>query len=144
MECPRLIRPKQSRVANVVADHNDLLTQWRPIKMTKFHANIFLVRTTSGPRKFSKIRGLKGNYFHFPSTKNIPNWQHELIFMQLSFFFNKNVVCKYHNNNNTNNNFRNSSPLCSLMKNKCHLNSYLKVSNFRPSILLFQKQKSIR
>ena len=28
-------------------------------------------------------------YFHFPSTKNIPNWKHELIFMHLSFFINK-------------------------------------------------------
>ena len=35
------------RVANVVADHDDLLTQWRPIKMSKFRANIFLIPTTS-------------------------------------------------------------------------------------------------
>ena len=36
-----------NRVANVVADHDDLLTQQRPIKMSKFGANIFLIRTTS-------------------------------------------------------------------------------------------------
>ena len=35
------------RVANVVADHNSLLRQWRPIKMSKFRAKIFLIRTTS-------------------------------------------------------------------------------------------------
>ena len=29
------------RVANVVADHDDILTQWRPIKMSKFRANFF-------------------------------------------------------------------------------------------------------
>ena len=65
-----------SRVANVVADHDDLLTQWRLIKMSKFAPIFFwyeLLPTTSGPRKFSKIRGLKVTYFHFPITKNIPN-----------------------------------------------------------------------
>ena len=36
-----------TRVANVVADHNDLLTQWSPIKMSKFRADILLKRTTS-------------------------------------------------------------------------------------------------
>ena len=77
------------RVANVVADHDSLLTQWRPIKMSKFRANIFLIRTTSNYFWASEIRGLKVTYFHFPSTKNIPNWKHELIFMQLSFFINK-------------------------------------------------------
>ena len=35
-----------TRVANVVGDHNDLLTQWRPIKKSKFGTNIFLIRTT--------------------------------------------------------------------------------------------------
>ena len=30
-----------SRVANVVAIHNDLLTQWRPIYMSKFRTNIY-------------------------------------------------------------------------------------------------------
>ena len=39
--------PVYIRVANVVADHNDLLTQWRPTKMSKFRANIFLIRTIS-------------------------------------------------------------------------------------------------
>ena len=35
------------RVAKVVTVHDDLLTQRRPIKMSKFRANIFLVRITS-------------------------------------------------------------------------------------------------
>ena len=38
---------RQFRMANVVADHNDLLTQRGPIKMSKFRANIFLMQTTS-------------------------------------------------------------------------------------------------
>ena len=46
-----------------------------------------LLPTTSGPWKFPKLRGLKVTYFHFPGTKNIQNWKHELI-MQLSFFIN--------------------------------------------------------
>ena len=80
------------RVANVVADHDDLLTQWRPIKRSKFRINILLIQATSNyfwASKVLKIRGLKVTYFHFPSTKNIPNWKHELVFMQLSFFINK-------------------------------------------------------
>ena len=80
------------RVANVVADYDDLLTQWRPIKRSKFRANIFLIQATSNyfwASKVLKIRGLKVTYFHFPSTKNIQNWKCELIFMQLSFFINK-------------------------------------------------------
>ena len=58
-----------NRVANVVADHDDLLTQQRPIKMSKFRSNIFLYEllpTTSEPWNFSIIRGLKVTYFHFP------------------------------------------------------------------------------
>ena len=42
-----------SRVANFVADHDSLLTQWRPIKMSKFRTNIFwykLLPTTARPR----------------------------------------------------------------------------------------------
>ena len=35
------------RVAKVETVHDDLLTQRRPIKMSKFCANIFLIRTTS-------------------------------------------------------------------------------------------------
>ena len=35
------------RVAKVVTVHDDLLTHWRPIKMSKFCANIFLIQTTS-------------------------------------------------------------------------------------------------
>ena len=60
------------RVANVVAVHDDLLTQWMPIKMSKFQANIFwckLLPTTYGPQKFSKIRSFKVTSFHFPSKK---------------------------------------------------------------------------
>ena len=35
------------RVANVVTVHDDLLTQWRYIYMSKFCGNIFLIQTTS-------------------------------------------------------------------------------------------------
>ena len=54
------------RVAKVVTVHNDLLTQWRPIKMSKFCANIFwykLLPTTYGPQKFPKNRVFKVDYF---------------------------------------------------------------------------------
>ena len=36
-----------SRVSKVVADHDDLLTHWRYIQMSKLRANIFLTPTTS-------------------------------------------------------------------------------------------------
>ena len=36
-----------SRVANVVAHHDELLTQWRYIWMSKLGTNIFLISTTS-------------------------------------------------------------------------------------------------
>ena len=36
-----------SRVANVVAHHDELLTQWRYIWMSKLGTNIFLIPTTS-------------------------------------------------------------------------------------------------
>ena len=61
------------RVTKVVTIHDDLLTQQRNIWMSKFRTNILLIRTTVpttyGPQKFSKIRGLKVTYFHFPNTK---------------------------------------------------------------------------
>ena len=59
------------RVANIVADHDDPLTQWVNFGPIFFWYE--LLPTASGPWKFSKIRGLKITYFHFPSTKNIPN-----------------------------------------------------------------------
>ena len=62
------------RVAKVVAIHNDLLTQWRPIKMSKFHANIFLIRTTSNyfwASEVSKNQVFKSHFFHLPM--HLPN-----------------------------------------------------------------------
>ena len=55
-----------TKVANVMAIYDDLWTQWRPIQMSEFRANIFLIRTTYGPQKFPKIRFLKVNFFHLP------------------------------------------------------------------------------
>ena len=81
-------------MANVVADHYDLFNAMKAcineqiLRQYFFDTNYFRI-TTSGPRKFSKTRGLKVTYFHFSSTKNIPNGKHELVFMQLSFFINK-------------------------------------------------------
>ena len=60
------------RVANVVADHDDLLTQWRPIKMSNFRANIFLIRTTSNyfwaSEVFKNLR-FKSHLFSFSQYK---------------------------------------------------------------------------
>ena len=56
-----------NRVANVVSDHDDLLKQWRPIKMSKFRANIFLIRTTSnyfGASEVSENQVFKSQFFH--------------------------------------------------------------------------------
>ena len=60
-----------------------LLAGWEG---SKFRANIYLIRTTSNyfwASEVFKNQSLKVTYFHFPSTKNFPNWKHELIFMQL-------------------------------------------------------------
>ena len=77
------------RVANVVTVHDDLLTQWRPISMSKFDANIFLIRTTSNyfwASEVFKNQSFKVTYF--PSKENILDWKHEFIFMQLLFYIN--------------------------------------------------------
>ena len=57
-----------TRVANVVADHDDLLIQQRPIKMSKFGANIFLIQTTSNYFWFSEVfknQRFKSHLFSF-------------------------------------------------------------------------------
>ena len=64
-----------NRVANVVADHNDLLTQWRPIKMSKFRANTFLFRTTSNyfwASEVFKNQRFKSHLFSFSQYKKYP------------------------------------------------------------------------
>ena len=43
------------RVANVVAHHNKLLTQWRYIWMSKLGINIFLISTTSNYLQSSAV-----------------------------------------------------------------------------------------
>ena len=61
------------RVGNVVADHNDLLTQWRPIWMSKFCANIFLIRTTSNylwASEVSKNQVFKSQFFSSSHASN--------------------------------------------------------------------------
>ena len=61
------------RVANVVADHDDLLTQWRPIKMSKFCANIFLIQTTSNyfwASEVSKNQVFKSQFFSSSHASN--------------------------------------------------------------------------
>ena len=73
--------------STTISLHNEGLYKW--VNFTPIFFWYELLLTTSGPWKFSKIRDLKVTYFHFPSKKNIPNWKHDLIFMQLSFFINK-------------------------------------------------------
>ena len=61
------------RVANVVADHDDLLKQFRPIKMNKFCANIFLIRTTSNyfwASEVSKNQVFKSQFFSSSHASN--------------------------------------------------------------------------
>ena len=67
----RFINTKHStvsiRVANVLGIHNDLSTQSRPLKMSKFHANIFFdmnyFQLLMGLRIFQKSGLLKVNFF---------------------------------------------------------------------------------
>ena len=62
-----------SRVANVVADHDDLLTQGRPIKMSNFGANIFLIQTTSiyfWASEVSKNQVFKSQFFSYSHASN--------------------------------------------------------------------------
>ena len=64
-----------SRVANVVADHDSLLTQWRPMKMSKFCVNIFLIRTTSNyfwASEVFKNQRFKSHLFSFSQYKKYP------------------------------------------------------------------------
>ena len=64
-----------NRVANVVADHDDLLIQWRPIKMSKFSANIFLIQSTSNyfwASEVFKNQRFKSHLFSFSSNKKYP------------------------------------------------------------------------
>ena len=66
-------RYTENRVANVVADHNDLLTQWRPIKMSYFCANIFLIWTTSNyfwASEVSKNQVFKSQFFSSSHASN--------------------------------------------------------------------------
>ena len=80
------------RVSMVVMNHDDFQTQWRHIQMGQFCANIFLIQATLNylwPRKFSKIWFLNVNNFHLSRVKIDPNWNHELILMQLLFWINK-------------------------------------------------------
>ena len=68
------------RVANVVADHNSLLTQWRPIKMSKFRANIFLIRTTSNyfwaseVFKNQKFKSHLISFFQYKKYPKLKTW----------------------------------------------------------------------
>ena len=64
-----------TRVANVVADHDDLLTQWRTIKMSKFRANIFLIQPTSNyfwASEVFKTHRFKSHLFSFFQYKKYP------------------------------------------------------------------------
>ena len=62
-----------SRVANVVVDQDSLITQWRPIKMSKFRANIFLIETTSNyfwASEVSKNQVFKSQFFSSSHASN--------------------------------------------------------------------------
>ena len=50
-----IIRYILTRVANVVAHHDELLTQWRYIWMSKLGTNIFLISTTSNYLRSSAV-----------------------------------------------------------------------------------------
>ena len=56
---------------NGVADTDDLSKQWRPIKMSKFCANIFLIQTTSNYFWASEFFKNQSQLFSF-SQKKIP------------------------------------------------------------------------
>ena len=60
------------RVANVVADHDDLLTHWRYMYMSKFRTNIFSIATTSNYFWSSVVAVVKVDYFVF-SFKKVEN-----------------------------------------------------------------------
>ena len=68
-----IIQTLQGRVAKVVTVHDDLLTQWRPIKMSKFHDIIFLILTTSNylwTSEVSKNQGFKSQLFSSSHSSN--------------------------------------------------------------------------
>ena len=61
------------RVAKVLTVHDDLLTQWRPIKISKFRANIFLIQTTSNyfwASEVSKNQVFKSQFFYMKNQNN--------------------------------------------------------------------------
>ena len=80
----------QVRVANVVADHDDLSTQWRPIKMSKFRANIFLIRTTSNyvwASEVFKNQRFKSHLFSFFQYKKYPKLKTWVNFAPIFFWY---------------------------------------------------------
>ena len=88
----RLMSCSWARMAKVVTIHDDLLTKWRHINS----AQMFFIQTNSnyfqlllGLIIFPKSEVQKSLVFIFPVKKNIPNWKHELISMQSSYFINK-------------------------------------------------------
>ena len=71
------------RVAKVVTVHNDLSTQWRPMKMSKFRANIFLIQSTSNWcqnwDQWHKMSGKNINiYFFYFWFKNKRVWAEKI------------------------------------------------------------------
>ena len=59
--CPRLWRITKNSL------HNEGIYKW--VNLVPIFFWYKLLPTTSGPWKFSKIRGLKVTYFHFPNKK---------------------------------------------------------------------------
>ena len=59
------------RVANVVADHDSLLTQWRYIRISKFRTNIFSLATTSSDFWTSVIGVVKNDYRKVASSRPV-------------------------------------------------------------------------
>ena len=59
----------QVRVANVVAHHDKLLTQWRYTWMSKLRTNIFSIATTSNYLWSSVVGVVKVDYFDFSCKK---------------------------------------------------------------------------
>ena len=70
--CQKYRERTYGRVANVVAIHDDLSTQWRPIEMSKFRANIFLIQATSNyfwASEVSKNQSFKNQLFSSSQQK---------------------------------------------------------------------------
>ena len=68
------------RVANVVTVHDDLLTQWRPIQMSKFRTNIFFTQTTSNYFQLTHFFNLE----HFFYWEDENKWLLKLWFLKTS------------------------------------------------------------